>query len=627
MEVRLNVTPVEPDLHQLIFLQGDDLQVFGEYLETAAIPTPYPAGLRSLAQLWHNPEQSADRPAHLYLEWDFDSLDGAPAVFLPVQPNPEASPEHRAIRIATLNSLTDGRIAGHGTGDFWPLELRTVSISHLGAMSSRGALLRVNYRGIRLGQLGELLSALAWPGEQGHACSVFDRLVEIADKVTMALNFSNGQALPGIGFEVLFEEAPAMEPRWKQLFAVLREMGTCTEDEERILLGVTRQIHPYDAGQSWPAAWMVATELKGGIALPRVERALSHVKVSLSAEGAWSAKAYVSAQQRWDDEPAPEPAACHLRAKPSETIEAAISFLLKRQLQSGWWTEFHTLLGPSDEWTTAFVGYTLARCCDPATREAVRRGTRNLLARQRAEGGWGYSAASPPDADSTAWALKLLETVGADAAAREGGTEFLRLHSSPAGGVTTYRSDAAVRFPGEMPLEDASGWQSDHLCVHANAAPLLGTTSLCELAARQDPDGFWPPYWWSTPALSTALACEALAGLPGFGLQVDRAVKWASHYAPQEPSAFVESWLIRIQLCGGETDRHAALARAHRLRGQQHADGSWASSADLRIPAASDRNGTTAPRTQYESRCVFTTAAVLQLLLLCANLEKEHGTA
>src|SRR5262249_54570661 len=61
-------------------------------------------------------------------------------------------------------------------------------------------------------------------------------------------------------------------------------------------------------------------------------------------------------------------------------IQAAIGFLEGRQGKSGFWSDFSTLAGESDEWVTAYVGESLA--FHPASRRPVTRALQVLLRRR-----------------------------------------------------------------------------------------------------------------------------------------------------------------------------------------------------------------------------------------------------
>src|SRR5262249_25882115 len=143
-----------------------------------------------------------------------------------------------------------------------------------------------------------------------------------------------------------------------------------------------------------------------------------------------------------------------------------------------------------------------------------------LVARQNADGGWGYHEDVPTDADSTAWALLLLALAGDRRDASRRAALCLVGHRRPkSGGLATYRDPREIRrFMGVGRWMRFGGWCSPHLEPTATAgqafAALSGIESADAVAAwhyvrsRQRPDGSWPSYWWTSPHFATQQAVE-----------------------------------------------------------------------------------------------------------------------
>ena len=622
LELRLNARTQTPDLHQMVQPDGDDDDALVWFLQNRPSPQ-YPPQLQEFVASAES-AGSQDKPTRaIFFEWDFDRLHQPASVFLPVDAKFPGllEPSLQDLRMRQLRALmaagqiSETAVTGQETHPWAPAMQDNVSISHIGSMPLRGDLLRVNYRNVRQSKLGLLLQEIAWPGEASPALELFDELVEIADTITVAINFIHLRPTQDIGFEIMFDEQPASEPRWQQLFMLLEKLGICTEPEAACLLKVEGRLYPYMPKQTWPLSWLVATELRSGHAVPYVERALSHLKVTLSAEGKMMAKAYVSAQHCWSDTPPADPAAISTSCPPrlSTTVSAAIKFLLSRQHQSGWWTEFRTNLGPSDEWATAFVGYALGSINDPDARRGAGDAVNKLLRSQRAGGGWGWNRCLPPDADSTAWAVHLFRRMGYEGMASAHAMQFLSAHLLPQGGISTYEAGVSVQYRGHAAKENDDGWQSEHLCTAANVASLLGSLPLRRLHETQNNDGSWTAYWWRSPALSTALAAEALASVTEHRASVDRAILWAWSYRSSAPSAWIDAWIIRILRLGNASDQQEAHRRAEALARRQLEDGSWPSSTDIVSTDTDDRIGSTARNIEEPYR-IFTTAAVLMAL-------------
>ena len=82
-------------------------------------------------------------------------------------------------------------------------------------------------------------------------------------------------------------------------------------------------------------------------------------------------------------------------------IIRATSFLISQRSKSGWWRDFDTLAGPSDEWVTAYIGSWLAAIDSSEAKQAARMSWTLLRHRRWWSAGWGYNATVPADADTT----------------------------------------------------------------------------------------------------------------------------------------------------------------------------------------------------------------------------------
>ena len=623
LELRLGEADGPVDLHQMFLREAGELAILSAHLDMAPAEDVPARGLHAFIERWQRYAVSHPWLDRLFLEWDA-TMDGfsSPAVFFPAQPKPGTRGEMSTWAESLLPTLFDG--AHFPGGNAIPQFVQAaaadgISISHIGVMLSRRAspvpALRINFRGVKHGSLGVLLDALGWQGQRAQALTEFDRLVEMADTVTVAFNLIGGAITSDIGFEVMYDHEPAWEPRWSSLLLQLHERGLCTKAKMDCLMHFPAKIAPTQRTYAWPAAWMVAAELAEDERIPQVDRDLSHIKLSLNGHGGMHAKAYVSVQHTWRGPGVGVSA--QSRLNPSATLDAAeaaaIAFLLRSRRQSGWWTEFRTERGPSDEWTTAFVAWALLSTHNPHAHAAARDALNLLLPRQR-EGGWGFNRVSGPDADTTAWVLRLFAELPSPDDAHDQAMRFLKTHLLSTGGVATYRDSIATGARGGVPVARADGWIASHLCVAANAVLFLPKTALDQFVENQSEDGSWAPYWWRTPALATALAVEALASEPYYNHAAQKAILWARRFPVASASNFVQIWIARILCHGNEQDHALARAMLEHLIAAQREDGSWAPSADLRMPDKNDLGGDTAAEIDYEVAGIFTTASAIGAL-------------
>jgi squalene cyclase len=292
----------------------------------------------------------------------------------------------------------------------------------------------------------------------------------------------------------------------------------------------------------------------------------------------------------------------------ARALERGKRFLLVHQDRDGLWRDFLTPAGEASEWPTGFIGTALLLASAPT--KALERAGDALLARQNADGGWGYNEDVPSDADSTAWVLLFLARLGHSGAAFDRAASCLiRNQRGANGGIATYSDPGPIRrFMGLGRWVPCAGWCMPHTEVTAVAgrAHVAISSDRCpaEAAAawefvrpRQRADGSWSSYWWTSPHYTTLQAVE-LALLFGDHDAVKRAAGWASRTqdddggwgAPDCPgSAFATAMSLSILLNAKASGAHVEQAVV-RLVAMQEADGGWPSHSIMRIPLPCDRD-------------------------------------
>ena len=281
-------------------------------------------------------------------------------------------------------------------------------------------------------------------------------------------------------------------------------------------------------------------------------------------------------------------------------LQRAMEFVLARQGSDGLWRDFLTLAGEGSDWPTGFVGEQLATAEAPL--EPLERAARRLVSTQHDDGGWGYHSGVPTDADSTAWVLLFLRSLGRRGRPVERAAACLARHQDPeSGGIATYREAAPIRrFMGLEQSTDLSGWCSAHLEVTATAGRAFAALGghfrdRAEAAwryvrSRQARDGSWSSYWWTSPHYPT-LQAATLAATVNDQEALRRAVAWAGRQpgcaaersGHAEPTAFALAATLALLTYG-----RRCSPKIHHVTRQlgslQEADGSWPRRPVLRIP-------------------------------------------
>jgi hypothetical protein len=280
------------------------------------------------------------------------------------------------------------------------------------------------------------------------------------------------------------------------------------------------------------------------------------------------------------------------RVDAANSLQKGVRFLLDVRQPSEvgaprFWKDFSVFGRTSDEWITAYTAAALAETGISEACDAADTGWRFLTADQSvAPTGLGYNREAPRDADSTQWGCRLSVLLGraSDEWFRRA-IEFLAKRClRPDGGVATYAS--ADSLPIEIRSNTrgaAEGWTCSHVCVTAAAAwlkELLVCGDLTGFLTRtQSLEGYWGSYWWIDREYATAMALESLSRHSLKQELIDQAAVWLKKRPPG-----TSSFKLALRIIGISAAKDHAEALLSRLLALQLADGSWASSARMRIP-------------------------------------------
>jgi squalene-hopene/tetraprenyl-beta-curcumene cyclase len=295
-----------------------------------------------------------------------------------------------------------------------------------------------------------------------------------------------------------------------------------------------------------------------------------------------------------------------------EVMSTALSYILSLQAYNGSWTEWALSPGSSATWTSAYVGFNLrllprdlAAQAAPSLATAARWQSENIFA----DGGWGYNAAVPSDADSTAYAILFLASVNLHVPIAA--YTLLASFQCADGGFATYR-----------PIGQPTSWEVSYPDVTAIALRAMLTHSAPDhdlirrgieyILRQRTPLGLWNSFWWDTCLYSTE---ASLSLLNATGIKVPP----SPALAQIKPSNAFETALLTLSLLQADPNGMNGAIRdlVERLVCCQQPDGSWETAPILRItwrecyePWVSTNGG----QLCTESSRLFTTATVLRAL-------------
>lgn len=299
-----------------------------------------------------------------------------------------------------------------------------------------------------------------------------------------------------------------------------------------------------------------------------------------------------------------------LPARIDAAIQRAADRLLALQDAAGSWTDWNLPPGPSHEWTTAFVGWRLSGAAvpdRPRLDAALARACRWLHEHRHPDGGWGYNAVVPSDADSTALAILFLSAAGQPAPADA--LACLRKFQREDGGFSTYRPDGLTGSWGRSHPEITPVALRALLTVKADPHDAAIRRGLAAIDAARCGDGTWHAFWWTEGLIATAanLACLAAAG---------RAARLPDTLLALSPTDLLPAAsLLGMMAAAGWSPQAETLAAG--LLASQAADGTWRSAPALRITRRDcDQpwNSPDAGAVYADERRLFTTATVLAAL-------------
>ena len=262
-------------------------------------------------------------------------------------------------------------------------------------------------------------------------------------------------------------------------------------------------------------------------------------------------------------------------------IARAFRALAERQSPDGGWWDLPMSAGASGPWLTAVVADAIratAAVVDGLEAEPVlAAATRALVRAERADGGWAWNEALPPDCDSTAHALYFLAKRGVNC--RASSAACLRQFQDASGAFLTYAGAPA-----------GHSWGTPHHDVHPAAvravalldgvdAPAVSSGVRLMMAAL-DQRPIWPAFWWTATMYGSYVALSCLSALGRIGdISRERRDELDRQLSAETDLELALSLMVRQMLGDGPGPR----ADITQLAKRQTQDGSWQGSRALRV--------------------------------------------
>lgn len=285
----------------------------------------------------------------------------------------------------------------------------------------------------------------------------------------------------------------------------------------------------------------------------------------------------------------------------AQASRAAARGLIGLRERDGHWQDYALPVGVSDAWVTGYAAFALAEAGEPAAADLAADW---LLAHRYPDGGWGFNGLTGPDADSTAWAIRLLTTLHRPVKRED--LAILRSFRRDDGGFATYHEPAWWgRSQPDVTAAVLLALPRERLHDDADAA-------LRYLASTRLPDGTWPAYWWRTGHYATALCIELLDRL---GRLDDRALPVVTMEEPQAIHSAFDLACV-AQALGTVAGSELAGPVLRELIALQDANGRWPGGANLRVTDPDCAAPWSEPRGRLyiDGRGVITTATALRAL-------------
>ena len=263
----------------------------------------------------------------------------------------------------------------------------------------------------------------------------------------------------------------------------------------------------------------------------------------------------------------------------TEAIRHGSRYLVAKQDPDGFWRDFALPPGASSTWVTACVAYSLVEQSPSGTQAQALASAAEAVQAAHKPAGWGYNQKVAPDADTTAWVVRWFRRVGA--ALPIDPVSCLRVYLGTSGGARTFLNQPRY---GCWAVEHVDVTPVVGLALAEAGAPTSLIRRLREwILTRRNSDGVWNSFWWSFDAYATARNVEFLVRSGGIPEATREHVQRFLRIQCSPESAMEGAHLLMAHALV-ETEAGEAERLVQMLLEWQLDQGGWPSSRVLKVP-------------------------------------------
>lgn len=442
------------DIHYNIRIAN--LRIFNTFLENISnnkeFNHPSWEKIKSFLTIWKiNKSQYFSGLESIFLEFDTSVKKSIhpPAIFLKIK-GKNSNNELIKSLIIQLNSKEYYSANENALKTIQQNLTNSSYIGYIGIMLSRDIpILRININGLKKHEIISFLKKINWNGNIKELDFFINELLPLIDITILSFDVFSNQVLDKIGFEFKITNSQKRDIRFHKTLDILQTRGLITENKAEYLINCNKSWFP--SNTEWHPSLVFNSLFHNIKSVDSISYFLSHLKFVITKDGSL-VKAYTGICQNFKNDKLEKADKCSLKA---DRIKNGIKFLLKKNNQSGFWTDYFAFGSVSDQWITGLIGSLLIKI-DPLLK--TNKIITNSIKALNEKDTFGYNQCTIPDADSTIWVILFNKLVG-NKLWKEQYNSLKNIYFKKTGFIT-YAKDSIQNMD--------STWSDVHNCVTAS---------------------------------------------------------------------------------------------------------------------------------------------------------------